>query len=351
MIQLFETSSIDSNCFIAPNDAPFTIPLAENDHIFLRLQIPYYIVVANGGGLPIGGNVTVKLTDSTGAVNLCSYGAAGGGEYLYNFINDATLRKAEYRFMIPLRILGQIHRSKSINLVSGDEVVIDIDGVIYTWIYGTEPTPYPFIDYAPGKICVRVLLTSIITVLVNGGGVVPANLFTSDGIVCNTETCFRVQVSVNFGGTVHDFTTKMFQVQQCDETSVFVESEYPSETVDCAGQYHYFNTADLYANRNYLRLPADLERAPSNIKKTYNSKCFQFKSEIVKQQRLKSDPLPDWYQDACETLMLGKNFKVDGVPYLIESENIFENNDVPGTSFQNINLSLSSCKCEKVFVC
>lgn len=351
MIQLFETSSVDSNCMIGPNDAPFAIPLVDNDHIFLRLQIPYYIIVANGGGLPIGANVTVKLTDKTGAVNLCSYGDATTGGFLYNFINDAVLRKAEYRFMIPLKIFGSDHITKTISVSTGDEIVSNVDGVQYTWLYGDEPTPYPFIDYAAGKICVRIPVAAVIAINVNGGAVIPTNLFTGDTVACMYEKCFRVQVSVTFGIVTRDYSTKMFQILPCDEESVFVESEYPEGTVDCAGQYDYGSTTSLYANRNYLRLPAGLERAPSNLKKTYNSKCFQFKSEIVKQQRLKSDPVPDWYQDAIETLVLGRNFKVDGNPFLIEAENIFENNDVPGTTFQNINVVLQSCKCEKVFVC
>lgn len=351
MIQLFESTSIDSNCGIGPNDKPFAIPLIYSDHIFLRLQVPYHLVVANGGGLPIGGNCTVKLTDKTGMVNYCSYGALTSGEFVYNFINDASKRKAEYRVMLPLRVTGHNHVTKSFSLTVGDEVVVDIDGAIYTWLYGIDQTPYPFIDYAAGKVCVRNPTAAVMTILVNGGGIIPVSLFTSDHLPCNDETCFRVQFSVNFSGTIYDFTTKMFQVLPCDEESVFVESEYPDGTVDCAGQYHYGSSSSLYANKNYLRIPAGLERIPSNIKKTYNAKCFQFKSEIVKQQRLKSDPIPDWYQDACETLMLGRNFKVDGNPFLIEAENIFENNDVPGTTFQNINVVLQQCKCEKVFVC
>ena len=351
MIQLFETTNIDSNCDIGPNDQPFSIPFAENDHIFLRLQIPYWIIVANGGGLPIGTNVTVAFTDITGGVSVCSYGDLTQGEYLSNFINDATKRKAEYRFMIPIRIFGSDYKTKSISLSTGDEVVANVDGVQYTWLYGTENTPYPFIDYASGKVCIRVPNLGVLAINVNGAAVIPSDLFLNDEVACNYETCFRVQISVTFGMVVRTYSTKMFQRILCDDESVFVESEYHEGAVDCAGQYQYGSTSSLYANRNYLRWRAGVERAPSQIKKTYNAKCFQYRSEITKQQRIRTEPMPDWYQDACETLALGKNFKVNGNTYLIESENIFENNDIIGTTFQNINVLLLQCKCENVFVC
>jgi hypothetical protein len=49
--------------------------------------------------------------------------------------------------------------------------------------------------------------------------------------------------------------------------------------------------------------------------------------------------------------MLAQDFRVNNQSYLIESaENIFENNDFGG-NYQNINVSLQSCKCETVFVC
>ena len=61
--------------------------------------------------------------------------------------------------------------------------------------------------------------------------------------------------------------------------------------------------------------------------------------------------MPSWYQDAVETIALGKNFSVDNDTYQIETENIFENNDNIGSVFQNLNVILSICKCENVFVC
>lgn len=354
MIQLFETDSIDSNCKIGPNDQPFSMPVIPQDHLFLRLQVPYYLVQQNGGGMPIAGNISVSFTDITGVPNLCDLGKPSTGKYLYNFINDATKRIAEYRFMIPLSFVNYNYKTKSFSANAGDEIVCTIDGVVYTWIYGTEPTPYPFVDYKSGFVAVRKPNAGTFSLLINGGAIIAADLFTDDELGCLGSYCFRVKININFSSipVTKSYYTKMFQYDLlCNEDTIYLHSEYGTDMVDCAGQYYNGSYTNLGSNELYLRIPGDLERAPSRLTKTINSKCFLYRSDITKQVRMRSIPVPDWFQEAIETLMLGKNFKVDGVPYQFEQENIFENNDLTGTTFQNINVLLQSCKCDNVFVC
>jgi hypothetical protein len=62
--------------------------------------------------------------------------------------------------------------------------------------------------------------------------------------------------------------------------------------------------------------------------------------------------MPEWMVDEVENLIMGQTFYVDNIPYLMDSaENIFLNSDINGQNYQNIDLPLSQCKCEKVFVC
>lgn len=354
MIQLFETSSIDSNCNIGVNDKPFSMPVIDGDHIFLRLQVPYYLITANGGGMPVAANLTLRFTDVEGANTLCNLNHPSGNQFRYTFSNNAQKRVAEYRFMIPLSFAGIAYKTFSFSANYGDEIVVDNAGEITTWVYGVEPTPYPFIDYVSGKIAIRKKFYGAYSVKVNGSIAILSAMFTNDQIACLNETCFRVAIDLNFAALpspLYTFYTKTYQKLLCDEDSLFIESKYSDNySLDCGGHYNVPNTG-LYANKHYLRIPADIDKLPSNVLKTYNAKCFQYRSEVTKRVQLKSDPMPDWFQDACETLMLGTNFKINGVEYQIGTENIFENNDLIGSVFQNINLPLTQCKCENVFVC
>lgn len=354
MIQLFEPTSIDSNCDIGPNDAPFTMPVIAGDHVFLRLQIPYYLINLNGGGLPIGSNINVSFTDITGVTTLLDLGAPVGNKYLYNFVNDAAKRKAEYRFMIPLSFVGYPYKTLSFNATSGDEIVAILAGVVYTWIYGTDPIPYPFLEYKPGYIAIRKPNADSFLLTINGGAIIPVDLFTDDELESLGSYCFRVKIDVNFSiiPTAKEYFTKQFQFDyQCEEETIYMHSDYGTQMIDCAGQYYYGATTTLGVTNLFLRIPAGLENTPSKLTKTINAKCFQYKSERAKQVRMRSIPVPEWFGDAIETLVLGKNLTADGIEYQLESESIFENNDISGTTFQNINVLLSQCKCENVFVC
>lgn len=352
MIQLFERSSQDSNCLIGVNDAPFTIPLIIEDNIFLRLQVPYYLVIANGGGLPINANIKVLITDIDGTP-LCDYGNGTIGRFLYSISNIPSLMIGEYRFMIPQRS-NQFYSTIYWSLNVNDVIVVDYGGEIITWVYGKDNTPYPFIDYAQGRVCVRFnYVTTTVVFYVNGVVVSGTTLFVNETTECYNQSCFRVCIAITFGASIFYYYTKLYQLIKCKEESLYIESKYSSGDVDCGGHYNVsVSSPTIHSDKHYLRIIGGLERQPTKIVKTYNNRCFQYKSEMVRQDLLISEPMPDWYQDAVETVFMGTNFKINGKNYLLEnSENIFEKNDIKGTTYQNINVSLSRCKIESVFKC
>lgn len=351
MIQLFETSSVSADCNIGVNDTPFYIPYISSDHIFLRLQPPQYLISANGGGIPIGANVGVNIYDSTGTNVLCNMGAPAAGKYLYDFAVLGNL--GEYHFMLPIRINDGSRKTVSFPVALNDEIVVTLGGAYYaSWVYGVDATPYPFIDYKSGHCCLRKSAATAIAVTINGTPVATSNVFTDDEVSCFSDTCFRVVVSVTFGATTYQYYTKVMQIIPCEEPSVFLESKYFLDAIDCTGHYHQGFTGSIFQTKHYLRTLADIEKRPSIIKKTYNSKCNQYKSERSEQFQLRSLPMPDWYQDAMETLLIGNTLLIDGVLYMIDNAgNIFENNDVLGSNFQAVNVPLSLCKCQTVFVC
>jgi hypothetical protein len=332
---------------------PFYIPYTKYDHIFLRLQPPHYLITANGGGLPIGGNIKVYAYNVDAVTPLCDLGKPSAGKYLYNFVLNSTL--GEYRFMIPLKITqnGSL-KTRKFPVNVGEEIVVKINGNFFaTWRHGVDSTPYPFIEYKPGYICLRTSPGNTVTVTANNVGVTVSDVFVDDEINCWAKTCWRIAIGVTFGTTEYLFFTKVMQLVPCaDSVSVFSESRYSYGATDCTGHFHSGNEADLGVRKHYLRTLADIEKRPSIIKKTYNSKCNQYKSERSEQFQYRSLPMPDWMQNAEETLLLGKDLLLDGVSYMIDNtENIFSIHDVSGSNFQPIDVPLSLCKCSTVFVC
>lgn len=353
MIQLFENSSISADCNIGPNDEPFYIPYTTYDHILLRLQPPHYMITANGGGLPISGNIKVYAYDVDATTLLCDLGKPSAGKYLYNFVLSPTL--GEYRFMIPLKITQNGSRKTyKFTVTSGQEIVVNINGNFFAaFRYGIDSTPYPFIEYKPGYLCIRTSASNVVTATADNVAIVVSTVFVDDELNCWSKTCFRIAIGVKFGATEQLFFTKVMQLVPCSDTpTVFSESKYPYDSIDCTGHFHSGSESDLGVRKHYLRTLADIEKRPSIIKKTYNSKCNQYKSERSEQFQYRSLPMPDWMQNAEETLLIGKDLLLDGVSYMIDNtENIFAINDVGGSNFQPIDVPLSLCKCNTVFVC
>ena len=361
---LWEESSEQANCDLCPSDDPFYMPLERTDMMSLRLQIPYQYVTANGGGVPINASVTLSIVDEEGTTTLCNLGAASAGGFILGAYNDATNKVAEYQVFAPLPLAdvgGNSYTQYYFDVNVGDYVVI-IGGGDYntaSFVFGVDPLPANFYLVSPTRVVVAGLPLAINvtnTITINGVlGAFTALYSAYTSCLHENFDCFRYKFVAVFAtaGITWTMYTKPFKVLRCDD-SVRIATTYPSGTTDLNGYVHQssFNFSNVEPNLLFLRLPADVEREANRVRKSYNAKCYNFRSEIQKRYRLKSDPVPWWFAAETENIAAGRDFNIDNVPYLMEdSDAIFENSDIESSNYQNINISLQQCKSEKVFVC
>lgn len=362
MINFWEESDISNNCQIGTNDEPFYIPITRRDLINLRLTIPYHIITLNGGGLPISA-IEMKIVDEVGTTTLCDYSNPATGRFLLGFVNDLDNRSAHYQIITGLGLADENsanYAMYSFSVTTNDVIELDVNGTVYSFCYGQDVTPFPLIEWASGKLCISLTAAEHGSTTLTKNGVVTA----ISSSVCAVPSCahedfdcFRFKVSVTFStlGITKHYYTKPYKVLRCDEPSVHIEAQYPVGTIDCDGQYHNgsgASGASFHFNRLLMRVPGGIEKLPSELEKSYNSRSYSYRSSITKRYLLKSPPLPQWFADSFETAIAAKTTLFDGVEYLQNNTNtIFENPEIIGTTYQNINLNLQSSKCEKVFVC
>jgi hypothetical protein len=357
MNNLWESSSLQANCNICDADKPFFISVERSDLVGLRFQVPWSLIVAAGLGIPT--TASLAIVDEIGTTIYTDFGVNTSNRFLLGYRLDTTNKLAEYQIYTGVPMADELGNNWSqfyFTATSGQIISSTLYGV--TWVYGIDELPYPFIEVKPGVIVkggilTDVNLTDVITI--NGTPTAQQKLFSGTPPTSATEggNCFRYRLTFTIAGVSRQFFTKPFKVVRCDDT-VRLEGRYNLDQIDC-NQYMHSSSSGLTASivpfMLLQRIPADIQRVANRIKKMQNENCFVYKSEIQKQYNLKSDPLPEWYVDEIENLMLAQDFRVNNQSYLIESaENIFENNDFGG-NYQNINVSLQSCKCETVFVC
>lgn len=361
---LWESSSSQFNCNLCASDEPFFMPLNRIDLVGLRLQIPYQYVTQNGGSLPIGANVELSIVDEVGTTTLCSLSTANNGRFILGKVNDATNKVAQYQIYtpIPLRDGSNIVWTHYyFTATKGDHINITGDALAENecdFIYGYDSLPENFYEVAPGYIVVpgRTLTANTTNVLTKNGTTTSLTLLYTTATACTHEQyqCFRFKLSVTYStwGETKDFYTKPFRIERCTE-SLKIQGKYTSGMTDCVGYKHSasFNVGIIGENNLILRLPADIETAPNFVRNSYNDRCYKYKTEVQRAYRLKSDPMPSWLASEVENIIASQEFKVNNFQYISESELIFEESDVESSKYQNINLSLLSCKCEKVFVC
>jgi hypothetical protein len=357
MNNLWESSSLQANCNICDADKPFFISVERSDLVGLRFQVPWSLIVAAGLGIPT--TASLAIVDEIGTTIYTDFGVNTSNRFLLGYRLDTTNKLAEYQIYTGVPMADELGNNWSqfyFTATSGQIVSSTLYGV--TWVYGVDDLPYPFIEVKPGVIVkggilTDVNLTDVITI--NGTPTTQQKLFSGTPPTSATEggNCFRYRLTFTIASVSRQFFTKPFKVVRCDDT-VRLEGRYNLDQIDC-NQYMHSSSSGLTASivpfMLLQRIPADIQRVANRIKKMQNENCFVYKSEIQKQYNLKSDPLPEWYVDEIENLMLAQDFRVNNQNYLIESaENIFENNEFGG-NYQNINVSLQSCKCETVFVC
>lgn len=361
MIQFFEESNdISNNCLIGTLDEPFYIPIKRNDPLYLRVQVPYQFVTLNGGGIPTGNKVDMKIVAVDGTTTICDYGDGTTAKFLYGYVNDSTNRIAEYQFLTGIGMEDENfenHNIYSFDVVANDIVILAVDDIVYTFVYGIDEIPYPLWEYDTGKIAIVLSDTevSLTTVDINGASGIIDTAVDVPQCAWENNDCFRVRIDIElttYGNTI-TYLSKPYKILHCDEPSVWLTGKYPSGSIDCAGQKHESSGGySFHKNLLMMRIIGELDDLPSEIEKTYNERSYNYRSSVIKRKVLKGDPAPLYFIDAVETVMLAKETRVNGVQYYAKDINTFtENIDINGVTYQNINISLQSSKCENIFVC
>lgn len=359
MNQLWETSETNIyNCGLSDNDKPYFIPIRRTDFIAMRLIVPYQYVTQNGTGLPIGTSCTLSIVDETDSTTLVSYGSTSTNRWRLGTYNGSG--HAEYQILAPMRLPDETGANYSVyyfDVSSGDIISLDDNGTVYYFIYGTQATPSPIVELKSGRLCIGLNTTTLggVSLTVNGS---PGTLTSiASSLASGTHedfSCFRIKFTANFAtlGVNKAWYSKPFKIARCDDDSMLLECVYPASMIDCEGHLHETSNSNFWDGaKMWLRVGADLERDPDRIKKTYNDRQFCYKSEVQKQYRLLSEPIPDFMESAVGTLLAARNFYIDNTEYFFEQENFVENPENSGYEFKNLNISLLSSKCEKTFVC
>lgn len=360
---LWEQSSIGADCERCGIDEPFFIPAYRTDMMALRFQVPYYLVNANGGGLPVGASIRLSIVDQTGVTQLCDLGNAASGRFMWSRYNDPTEKKAEYQLYFPIPManeIGQVFTHKYVDVNEGQYLEIsgsgtDADG---GFVYGVDATPAIFQEIKTGRLVFPFTTTPIgLTVTLDGVGVPTPNVYsTLTNCAHENYNCWRVKLTITFSisGVTKEYYTKPFKIERGCDTTLRITGQYPTGTTDCNGYVHNGimnpNIADL--NRLFIRIPADLSRGANKVKKTYNNKCFSIKGERIPMYQLNSEPMPEWMVDEVENIMLAKETQYDNLPLMLtDTDSIFSTADAPGFLYQNIDISLQACKCLTIYSC
>jgi len=362
MTQLWELSNtLSADCDRGSADEPFFLPVTRRDIIQLRLIVPYAYVSLNGGGIPTGTGVELEVVNESGVTQLCNYDNASVGKFLYSYRNDSTNRIAEYQFLFNLGMAdesGENYGLYSFPVTSGDVVMLDTTNEVYLFTYGVDDLPVNIIEYKSGELAVVLTGYEFTNCNLEINGTPSSVTALANTPTCANESgaCFRFKVTLGMVtlATNLEYYTKPFRVITCDdEQTVMLQSQFPAGLIDCTGHIHEGAGNDQFKNRHYLRVPAEIERLPSRIVKSYNSRMYTYKAERQEQFRLLSEPVPQWFADAVETVLTGQEVRIDGNEYYQEGGDRYfeENNDRQGSKYINMNINLQSSKCEKVFVC
>jgi len=362
MNNLFEQSNIQANCDICGVDEPFYMPVIRTDMMNLRLQVPYHLVTANSGGLPIGASVRMDMVNEVGTTVLCAMGTASGGKYIFGYYNDTATKKAEYQFFFPVPFkdeFGFNYNHAYIDINVGQYLVINnsFTGADGGFTYGVDETPPIFQEIRPGRLVFPYRMPGL-TLQVSLDGVSIAFGTPYSGSTCSHENfnCWRVKISVTFSvaGVTKEFFTKPFRVvRECEDT-IRIGAIYPSGQTDCNGYVHSGSMVPNIANPNilYLRMYGNLDRSANKVKKTYNNKCFSIKAERTPMYKLNTPPVPTWFADEVENMLIAKETTYDNLPLLLQdTDQLFQQQGVQGYTYQHLDVLLNSCKCEITYSC
>jgi len=358
---LFENSNIQANCEKCGIDEPFYMPLARTDFNNIRLQLPYHLITANGGGLPLGANVRVSLVNEAGTTQLCDLGGANGGRFLFGYYNNPTSKIAEYKFILPQPFADEVGKNytwRYFDVNVGQHVVItgtgtDADG---EFTYGIDPTPPIFNEIKSGRLAFPIVSTAVIWgISLNGVGITAPLMFINTSCAHENFNCFRVKIAITFpiSGVTKEYFTKPFKIVRCDDT-IKLKGTFSGLSTDCNGYVHDGIWTNPIADHNFLflRIPAQISKTSNRVKKTYNNKCFSIKGERTPAFKLNSSPMPDYFVEYVENILIAKETLYDNSALLLpDSDALFSDIGVQGYQYKFLDITLTACKCEITYSC
>ena len=141
-----------------------------------------------------------------------------------------------------------------------------------------------------------------------------------------------------------------------DEPTVEIEST-PQDDYDCCGIYYgkginviYASDPDLHAI-NRTEIYGSLKAAPAQNKVKRFNNCKVKSIDFAKKKRIRYQPVPAEYMNLVDCILSSGNIKVDGVEYLVDANNNFDELEAVCLCMFSQDIRLSECNCVKSFGC
>lgn len=362
MNNIWENSSTPWNCRQCVGDQPYFIPFTDYDFFALRLQLPFALVESEGGGIPVHANFDLDIVDEEGSTNIFSFGDADSNKFNLGYRINNTDKLAEYQIYAPIPFADAnnvVHLHKYITVAAGDLVQISGGGYSELFYVSQDSIPYPLYMISATRLGIPVDAATVgtLAVSVNGTPATPEKVYPTEVGVASEIACFRFKITITYviSGNVYEYYTKPFKRIICNEDTLRLEGQYPAKTIDCEMHMHQNFTWNYNMFSDYklfARIDADIFEISPTVRKTFNGKCFAYKSEKQRRFALKSNPLPRWQSDDVENIMMSKVVQINNIQYYNDqSETISKDSDVDTVLNPNIDVILTTCKCENVFSC
>ena len=181
------------------------------------------------------------------------------------------------------------------------------------------------------------------------------------GVLASPTFCkFLLGFTDNNGDTYTTYPyTPIGDVYGCgcgDEPTVEIEST-PQDDYDCCGIYYgkginviYASDPDLHAI-NRTEIYGSLKAAPAQNKVKRFNNCKVKSIDFAKKKRIRYQPVPAEYMNLVDCILSSGNVKVDGVDYLVDANNNFDELEAVCLCMFSQDIRLSECNCVKNFGC
>ena len=181
------------------------------------------------------------------------------------------------------------------------------------------------------------------------------------GVLASPTFCkFLLGFTDNNGDTYTTYPyTPIGDVYGCgcgDEPTVEIEST-PQDDYDCCGIYYGKGINVIYASDpelkaiNRTEIYGSLKAAPAQSKVKRFNNCKVKSIDFAIKKRIRYQPVPAEYMNLVDCILSSGNIKVDGVEYLVDANNNFDELEAVCLCMFSQDIRLSECNCVKNFGC